>query len=53
MTIAERDRIVTEIERSFKGHLSVEPDGLWRSVFAATAAGIRDSLLQKGWQYAQ
>jgi hypothetical protein len=53
MTIGQRDQIVAEIDHAFAGHLSVEPDGLWYSGWAATAANIRDSLLDKGWKYSQ
>jgi hypothetical protein len=51
MTIGQRDQIVAEIDRAFAGHLSIEPDGLWYSGWAATAANIRDNLLEKGWLY--
>ena len=51
MTLSQRDQIVGEIERAFAGHLAVEEDGLWHSGWAATAATIRDNLLDKGWKY--
>ena len=53
MTLGQRDEIVAEIDRAFAGHLALEPDGLWYSGWAATAASIRSSLLDKGWKYSQ
>lgn len=51
MTVANRDRIVAEIEKAFRGHLTVEPDSLWYSGWAATAASMRSNLLDAGWKY--